>query len=53
MFFATSVLHVHLMQWDDGSLVESAVTRCNTVWESIDPERVSLCKFYGNMNVRV
>ncbi|KAJ0752573.1 hypothetical protein HanPI659440_Chr09g0325931 [Helianthus annuus] len=33
MFFATSVLHVHLMQWDDGSLVEGAVSRCNDVWE--------------------
>ncbi|XP_071720041.1 sister chromatid cohesion protein SCC4 [Rutidosis leptorrhynchoides] len=43
MFFATSVLHVHLMQWDDGSLVESAVTRCNDVWESVDPERRQQC----------
>lgn len=42
MFFATSVLHVHLMQWDDGSLVESAVSRCNEVWESIDLDRVSV-----------
>lgn len=42
MFFATSVLHVHLMQWEDGSLVEGAVSRCNDVWESIDPAKVSL-----------
>ncbi|GJX23146.1 sister chromatid cohesion protein SCC4 isoform X2 [Tanacetum coccineum] len=39
MFFATSVLHVHLMQWEDGSLVEGAVSRCNDVWESIDPDK--------------
>lgn len=43
MFFATSVLHVHLMQWDDGSLVEGAVSRCNDVWESVDPDRRQQC----------
>lgn len=43
MFFATSVLHVHLMQWDDGSLVEGAVSRCNAVWESIDPDKRQQC----------
>ncbi|MFS7987186.1 putative tetratricopeptide-like helical domain superfamily, chromatid cohesion factor MAU2 [Helianthus anomalus] len=43
MFFATSVLHVHLMQWDDGSLVEGAVSRCNDVWESIDSDRREQC----------
>lgn len=50
MFFATSVLHVHLMQWEDGSLVEGAVSRCNDVWESIDPDRVSLFVSYCNMS---
>ncbi|KAK1362599.1 hypothetical protein POM88_047073 [Heracleum sosnowskyi] len=29
MFFATSILHVHLMQCDDVSLVEQAVNQCN------------------------
>uniref|UniRef100_A0A2N9HSB0 Uncharacterized protein n=1 Tax=Fagus sylvatica TaxID=28930 RepID=A0A2N9HSB0_FAGSY len=29
MFFATSILHVHLMQWDDENLVEQAVNRCD------------------------
>lgn len=51
MFFATSVLHVHLMQWDDENLVEQAVNRCDHVWESIDPNKVSaifivVCYFY-------
>lgn len=40
MFFATSVLHVHLMQWGDAKLVEGAVNRCNTLWESLEPEKV-------------
>ncbi|KAK2980410.1 hypothetical protein RJ640_025256 [Escallonia rubra] len=39
MFFATSILHTHLMQWDDVSLVEGAVNRCNMVWESIEPDK--------------
>ncbi|KVI03704.1 sister chromatid cohesion protein SCC4 isoform X2 [Cynara cardunculus var. scolymus] len=43
MFFATSVLHVHLMQWEDGSLVEGAVNRCNGVWESIDHDKRQQC----------
>lgn len=41
MFFATSILHVHLMQWDDVSLVEQAVNRCNVVWDSIELDKVS------------
>lgn len=45
MFFATSVLHVHLMQWDDENLVEQAVNRCDHVWESIDPNKVSAIFF--------
>ena len=42
MFFATSILHVHLMQWDDVNLVERAVNKCNEVWESIEADKVSL-----------
>lgn len=52
MFFATSVLHVHLMQWEDGSLVEGAVSRCNDVWESIDPAKRQQCTglfFYNEL----
>jgi hypothetical protein len=45
MFFATSVLHVHLMQWDDENLVEQAVNRCDHVWESINPNKVSAIFF--------
>lgn len=41
MFFATSILHVHLMQWYDDSSVEQAVNKCDEVWESIEPEKVS------------
>ncbi|KAI8014067.1 Sister chromatid cohesion protein SCC4 [Camellia lanceoleosa] len=43
MFFATSILHVHLMQWDDVNLVERAVNKCNEVWESIQPEKRPQC----------
>lgn len=41
MFFATSILHVHLMQWDDDNLVEQAVNKCNEIWESIESNKVS------------
>lgn len=42
MFFATSILHVHLMQWDDDISVQRAMKKCDEVWESIDPNRVSV-----------
>lgn len=41
MFFATSVLHVHLMQWCDDNLVQSALNRCDQLWDSMPPDRVS------------
>ncbi|KAG6739076.1 hypothetical protein POTOM_058718 [Populus tomentosa] len=40
MFFATSVLHVHLMQWYDDNSVQSALRRCDDLWESLGPDRV-------------
>ncbi|KAJ7959973.1 MAU2 chromatid cohesion factor-like [Quillaja saponaria] len=43
MFFATSILHVHLMQWDDDNLVERAVNKCNEIWESIEPDKREQC----------
>ncbi|GMY10398.1 sister chromatid cohesion protein SCC4 [Fagus crenata] len=43
MFFATSILHVHLMQWDDENLVEQAVNRCDQVWESIESNKRRQC----------
>ncbi|PSS14160.1 MAU2 chromatid cohesion factor like [Actinidia chinensis var. chinensis] len=43
MFFATSILHVHLMHWDDVNLVEGAVKKCNEVWESIQPDKRQQC----------
>lgn len=41
MFFATSILHVRVMQWDSTSLVEESVNGCNLLWESLEPEKVS------------
>ncbi|PSR95002.1 MAU2 chromatid cohesion factor like [Actinidia chinensis var. chinensis] len=43
MFFATSILHVHLMHWDDVNLVGGAVKKCNEVWESIHPDKRRQC----------
>lgn len=43
MFFATSVLHVHLIQWSDGSLVQSALRRCDELWESLTLNRREQC----------
>ncbi|WOG95115.1 hypothetical protein DCAR_0314417 [Daucus carota subsp. sativus] len=52
MFFATSILHVHLMQWDDVNLVDQAVNRCNVVWDSIEPDKRLHCHgllFYNEL----
>lgn len=48
MFFASSILHVNLMQWQDENVVHAAVNRCDQVWESIELESVSaeLCFYY-------
>ncbi|XP_004146189.1 sister chromatid cohesion protein SCC4 isoform X3 [Cucumis sativus] len=43
MFFATSILHVHLMQWYDDNSVQQAVNKCDEVWESIEPEKRQQC----------
>ncbi|TYK11351.1 MAU2 chromatid cohesion factor-like protein [Cucumis melo var. makuwa] len=43
MFFATSILHVHLMQWYDDNSVEQAVNKCDEVWESMEPEKRQQC----------
>ncbi|KAG8633630.1 sister chromatid cohesion protein SCC4 isoform X2 [Manihot esculenta] len=43
MFFATSVLHVHLMQWYDDNLVQSALNRCDLLWDSLGPDRREQC----------
>ena len=48
MFFATSILHVHLMQWDDESLIEAAVSKCDQIWETIQPENV--CVYISFIN---
>ncbi|WVY90438.1 hypothetical protein V8G54_035952 [Vigna mungo] len=52
MFFATSILHVRLMQWDDDNLVEQAVNRCNEIWELIDLDKRRQCPgllFYNEL----
>ncbi|KAJ8445779.1 hypothetical protein Cgig2_000959 [Carnegiea gigantea] len=43
MFFATSMLHVHLMQWDDVNLMERALVKCDEVWESFDLNKRQQC----------
>ncbi|XP_077239230.1 tetratricopeptide repeat (TPR)-like superfamily protein [Tasmannia lanceolata] len=43
MFFATSILHVHLMHFEDVNLVEKAVEKCDAVWESIPPDQRQNC----------
>ncbi|KAG6403536.1 hypothetical protein SASPL_135760 [Salvia splendens] len=43
MFFATSILHVHVIQWDSTSLVEESVNGCNLLWESIEPDKKQQC----------
>ncbi|KAM7257502.1 hypothetical protein ACFE04_013243 [Oxalis oulophora] len=35
LFFATSILHVNLMQWHDPTAAENAVNKCDEVWNSI------------------
>ncbi|CAL0317736.1 unnamed protein product [Lupinus luteus] len=52
MFFATSILHVHLMQWDEDSLVEQAVNKCNDIWDSIGVDKRRQCPgllFYNEL----
>uniref|UniRef100_A0A803N7S6 Uncharacterized protein n=1 Tax=Chenopodium quinoa TaxID=63459 RepID=A0A803N7S6_CHEQI len=39
MFFATSKLHVHLMQWDDVDMVERALAKCDEVWNSFESNK--------------
>ncbi|XP_070006910.1 sister chromatid cohesion protein SCC4-like isoform X2 [Nicotiana tabacum] len=48
MFFATSILHVHLMQWENESSVQDAVNRCNAIWKSIESEKQCLGLLFYN-----
>ncbi|KAL5720760.1 hypothetical protein ACHQM5_013399 [Ranunculus cassubicifolius] len=43
MFFATSILHVQLMQWGDLNLVERAVEKCIEVWDLLSPDKKQQC----------
>ncbi|KAK9115976.1 hypothetical protein Sjap_014923 [Stephania japonica] len=52
MFFATSMLHVRLMQWEDLNSVEKAVQKCSEVWEFITPDKKQQCPgllFYNEL----
>ncbi|KAI5077473.1 hypothetical protein GOP47_0007297 [Adiantum capillus-veneris] len=43
MVFATSMLHVHLMQWEDTSLVQQAVVKCDEIWDSMSSDQRKAC----------
>ncbi|GER28144.1 maternal effect uncoordination 2-2 protein [Striga asiatica] len=43
MFFATSILHVRVMEWESTNLVEESVSRCNMIWEAIEPDKRQHC----------
>ncbi|CAN1312617.1 Sister chromatid cohesion protein SCC4 [Linum perenne] len=52
MFFATSILHVQLMQWNDDNLVQSALHRCDEIWGSISLDIREQCTgllFYNEL----
>ncbi|XP_031497830.1 sister chromatid cohesion protein SCC4 isoform X1 [Nymphaea colorata] len=44
MVFATSMLHVHLMQWEDMNDVKNAVEKCDEVWRSIPEGKRQYCR---------
>ncbi|KAL4190091.1 hypothetical protein AMTRI_Chr08g210330 [Amborella trichopoda] len=43
LVFATSVLHLHLMQWEDVNAVKRAVEKCDEVWASVPPHLRQPC----------
>lgn len=43
MVFATSILHVNLMQWDDPAFVDQAVAKCDEVWNSFTSGQKKSC----------
>ncbi|MCL7050589.1 hypothetical protein MKW94_028283 [Papaver nudicaule] len=54
MYFATSIFHVHMMQWDSEDLnsVTNAAVRCNEIWESLQPDKRRQCMglfFYNEL----
>ncbi|RAL42289.1 hypothetical protein DM860_012072 [Cuscuta australis] len=53
MFFATSILHVHLMQGENASVVQEVVNQCNLIWESIelDKQCIGLLFYYELLQV--
>ncbi|GAB4852288.1 hypothetical protein Ancab_016480 [Ancistrocladus abbreviatus] len=54
MSFTTSILHVHLMQWDDLNLVEKTVVKCDEVQESLELiKSMGIACRYKSQNVAV
>ncbi|KAM7258500.1 hypothetical protein ACFE04_014241 [Oxalis oulophora] len=52
LFFATSILHVNLMQWHDPSSVQKAINKCDEIWNSIDQAKREQClglMFYNEL----
>ncbi|KAI3991269.1 hypothetical protein MKX01_034588 [Papaver californicum] len=52
MFFATSIFHVHLMQWEDVNSVGNAAVKCNEIWEFLQPDKRHQCMglfFYNEL----
>lgn len=43
MVFSTSILHVHLMQWEDAASVRQAVAKCDEVWNVLSAEERNAC----------
>ncbi|MCO5550423.1 hypothetical protein L7F22_003909 [Adiantum nelumboides] len=43
MVFATSMLHVHLMQWEDTNVVQQAVVKCDEIWDSMSLDQRNAC----------
>ena len=43
MVFVTSILHVHLMQWEDAGALERAVNTCDAICNSIPQDQRQCC----------
>ncbi|KAH7285526.1 hypothetical protein KP509_33G031900 [Ceratopteris richardii] len=43
MVFSTSILHVHLMQWEDTAVVQEAVAKCDEIWDSMPSAQRKAC----------
>jgi MAternally-affected-uncoordination protein len=41
LFFAATILHVHLLCWEDSTTVAAAVARVSNLWEALTDEKVN------------